>query len=325
MAIAVALLLREDVAVGLIVLGGFLWLSGHRPKIGAVIAAVSFTCFVLVRFVIMEAAGAWPFHDSMFQQLEADGITGLSSVVRTMVTNPIYVLAKVGTADKVVYVLHVLVPLALLPTRRWYLWSAFIPGALLTLTVTDHAPVATYSYHYVMHWAPYLFLATALALASLRNAGPAGGARTHAALIAMCFATAALSYNYGLLPQRTGSFRAGGDLVEFTWTEADRQRRERLYGLIANIPKEASVAATEHAGPHVSSRLQIFTLRSGLHGAEYILMTKGDLADDRVRARVREAMLAGGYGVLARTGEFALLQKGHTNLANRRLLVEWGL
>jgi uncharacterized membrane protein len=217
-AVAAALLMREDVAIGLAVFGAFLLLTGYRPLPGIVIAGVATLYFFFLRFYVMEQAGSWWF-PNMYKDLWADEEKGFRSVVKTLATNPLFVLSKIVVEKKLLYLLHLLVPLVFLPLRRWYLWGALIPGAFLTLLVTNYDPPVTFSFHYVMHWAPYLFLAAALALAAIRKT-PDGALRSHAAVVALVASTLVMTYNYGAFPRREGSFKAGFNRIEFTLSDA---------------------------------------------------------------------------------------------------------
>ncbi|HEY1535452.1 MAG TPA: DUF2079 domain-containing protein, partial [Polyangiaceae bacterium] len=163
LATAAALLLREDIPIGIAVIGGFLLLTGYRSRQGLVIAACALAYFVYLRFHVMDDAGEW-WYPNMYKDLWADGAKGYKSVIKTLITNPLFVLFKLVVEKKLIYLLHLLVPVAFLPARRWWLWAAFLPGIMLTLLVTNYDPPTLFSFHYVMHWAPYLFLAVPLAL-----------------------------------------------------------------------------------------------------------------------------------------------------------------
>ncbi len=128
-----------------------------------------------------------------------DGEKGYKSVIKTLITNPLFVLSKLIVEKKLIYLLHLLVPVAFLPARRWYLWAAFVPGVFLTLLVTNYDPPALFSFHYVMHWAPYLFLAVPLALEALGKSLDSGIIRMRAAATTMVCVSLVLTYNYGRL------------------------------------------------------------------------------------------------------------------------------
>jgi uncharacterized membrane protein len=322
-AVACALLMREDVAIGFAVLGAFLLLTGYRPIPGLVMASVAAIYFFFLRFYVMEQAGSWWF-PNMYKDLWADGEKGFRSVVKTLATNPLFVLSKIIVEKKILYLLHLLVPIVFLPLRRWYLWAALAPGAFLTLLVTNYDPPVTFSFHYVMHWAPYLFLAAALALVAIRK-GPDGVVRSQAAVAALVASTVVLTYNYGAFPQREGSFKAGFNRIEFTHTDEERARFAEFMELVKDLPPDAPIAATEKVGPHLSSRVTFFSMRQGPQTAEYIVGSSRELKLSKTRPTLKEALESGRYGVMRRIGDFALMKKGYSTEGNAQLIEDWAL
>lgn len=320
----IALLMREDVPVGLSVIGLFLLASGYRPTAGLTLAVVSTSYFLLMRFYVMEEAGDWWF-PTMYKELWADGEKGFRSVIKTLLTNPLFVISKLAIEKKVIYLMHLLVPIAFLPLRRWYLWLSLVPGALLTLLVTNYDPPVQFSFHYVMHWAPYLFVASVLALVAVGKSPDLGPLRRRAALFAFCGASAVLSFNYGAFAAREGSFKGGFHKVEFTITQAERQRYERLMDLIKDIPKDASVAATEKVGPHLSSRRVLHTMRTGPRGTDWIVASSRELKLSKTKPSLRAVLDKGEYGVVRRSGDFALFKRGYSTEGNAKLIKDWGL
>ena len=320
--VAIALLMREDIPVGLAVIGTFLLLTGYRPLPGLILAAVATVYFVVLRFYVMDEAGDWWF-PNMYKELFADGEKGFKSVIKTMLTNPLFTLNKFLVEKKVYYLLHLLVPIAFLPARRWYLWAAFIPGTLLTLIVTNYDPPITFSFHYTMHWAPYLFLAAVLALKAIR--AQQGAVRMRAAAAAMIVSTLVLTYNYGAFSRRNGSVKGGFHKVDFSWTDADAKRYATLKDLIKDIPPDDSVAATEKVGPHLSSRRVMHTMRNGPYGAQWIVASSKELKLSKTKPKLKEVVEAGKYGVVRRVADFALLKKGADTAGNQKLIDDWAL
>jgi uncharacterized membrane protein len=321
-AVVVALSMREDVAVGIAVFGAFLLLSGYRPLPGLVIASSAVAYFLFLRFYVMEEAGSWWF-PNMYRDLWADGEKGFRSVIRTAVTNPMFTLTKVIVEKKIVYLLHLLVPLAFLPARRWYLWAAFAPGAMLTLLVTNYDPPITFSFHYVMHWAPYLFMAAVLYLKVV--AKEKSPIRARAALTAVIASSLVLTYNYGAFPRREGSFKGGFNKIEFGYSDVERARYDRLMELVRPLPRDVPIAATEKIGPHISSRVTLYAMRNGPQTAEYIVASSRELKLSKTKPHLKEALESKRYGVIRRVGDFALMKRGADPKDNDELLSDWGL
>jgi len=324
----VCLIMREDVPLPLAVLGMFLSASGYRPRSGLVIFLVSSVWFVILRFKIMSDAGSWWF-PNMYDGLWAAPYKGFGAVIHTLLTNPVFVLKKIFTEKKFWYLLHLLVPVLFLPARRWYLWAAFIPGAIITLLVTSYDPPLMFSFQYVMHWCPYLFLAAVLAVQAAGKdalaihglAWPKQAATTLAVLL-VSFAT---TYNYGAFPMRDGYLSAGYHKIRFTWTAEDAEKLAHMRAVEAIIPKTARVATTERLGAHLSSRLGFYTLRRGHHDVDYIVAEKSGLRLDRTRQSIYSALSSGDYGVIARHGPFIVFQRGADTEGNADVIREWSL
>jgi uncharacterized membrane protein len=324
LATAAAMLLREDIPIGIAVIGGFMLLTGYRSRQGLVIASCALAYFVYLRFHVMDDAGEW-WYPNMYKDLWADGAKGYKSVIKTLITNPLFVLSKLVVEKKLIYLLHLLVPVAFLPARRWWLWAAFLPGIMLTLLVTNYDPPTLFSFHYVMHWAPYLFLAVPLALEAMGKSLDSGPAKMRAAATTMVCASLVLTYNYGAFSARPNSLKGGYSFIDFGWDAKEADRYERLRSLADLIPKEASVAATETVGPHVSSRVKMFTMRHGPNNADYVLASSKELKLSHTRPTLKAAVESGQYGVIKRNGEFALFKRGADTSQNKQLVSDWQL
>jgi hypothetical protein len=271
----------------------------------------------------MNDAGSWWF-PNMYEDLWAAPEKGFQGVIKTLVSNPAYTLKHIFVEKKFWYLLHMLVPLAFLPTRRWWAFASFVPGAILTLLVTDYDPPITFSLQYVMHFAPYTFLASALVLSAMRGE-KSGIHQARGAFAAMCLASLALTYNYGAFSLRDKALSSGYHKITFSFTEKERKTLADVRRLVASIPPRASVAATERVGAHLSSRYAFYTLRRGSHGAEYIVARESELRLDRTKDSVKKALTSNEYGVAGRFGEFVVLRKGADPKQNDALIEEWRL
>lgn len=318
-----ALIMREDMPVPLAVVGAVFLLSGHRPKSGLIMTAVASTWFVLLRFRFMNEVGSWWF-PNMYEDLWAHPDRGFQGVIKTLLSNPSFTLKHIFVEKKFWYLMHLLVPMAFLPVRRWWAWAALVPGAILTLLVTDYAPPTMFSFQYVMHWAPYLFCAAALVLASIAKQEN-GRTRALAALSAMSLASLALTYNYGAFAARDKALESGYHKITFSVSDKERADLKDVERLVAHIPQGASVGSTERVGAHLSSRVGFYTLRRGSHGVDYMVARKKGLRLDRTKQTIRNALESGEYGVDARFGDFVVFKKGGDTKDNKKLIREWRL
>jgi len=121
---------REDVAVGIAVLGVFLVVTGVRPRLGAVLAVVSVAWFITIKFIIMPRLWQTWFSD-IYKDLQAPDDKGYASVVQTVIINPSYFFKTLLTEVKAVYFFHIFLPLDSEP-----LWCE-LPERFLDLTRFD--------------------------------------------------------------------------------------------------------------------------------------------------------------------------------------------
>src|SRR5262249_55257843 len=111
----------------------------------------------------------------------------------------------------------------------------------------------------------------------------------------------------------------------FTWTKADAKRLRELRELIAMIPKNASVAATEMEAPHVSQRENCYTIRFFTYDAEYLLVSLDEVSWGTSRSNMEAALNTGRYGFVTSRGRFGLWSKkaGHSKDAEGHKLLGW--
>jgi hypothetical protein len=170
-----------------------------------------------------------------------------------------------------------------------------------------------------------LFVGAVLCIQSIGDSASFGKARAGAAVLAMAFTSAALSFNYGAFAARDKSLSSGYAKITFSYSDKERRRYADLQEIIRDIPPKATVAATEHVGPHVSSRVGFYSLRRGSHGAEYLLAREQELGLDRTRQSLFLALKDNQYGVINRIGEMALMKKGADPSKNQQLIDDWNL
>ena len=302
-ALAIALGCREDISVGLAILGTFLAMSGHRVWPGLIIAAVSATYFVVIRFIVMPMFGSWFFQD-IYKDLFPEGAHSFGGVIATLITNPAFTFKSLLTADKLRYALQILVPLAFLPLRRPYLAVALVPGFIFTLLTTGYDPTIDIAFQYSAHFIPYVFPAAALALASY-GTSPEGIVKRRAAVVALVSATLLSGVFWGAIPPRE---RIRGGFFEIPMTaptEADRKKHRDLQELFKMIPPDASVAISEAEMPHITG-LHIRSLRDTTD-ADYLLYDTGSgyYGSDRANTALRD----GSFVKLAERPHLALLRR----------------
>ena len=132
------------------------------------------------------------------------------------------------------------------------------------------------------------------------------------------------SYHYGAILQHH-TFRGGFRKINFKMTKRDHKRYADLRALIALIPPDAKVVATETEAPHVSSRRYIYTMRIGFYDADYMLVRNGEVSSNFSRKHFVAAVKTGKYGFVKRQGDFSLWKKGAPTAGNAAELKRIGV
>lgn len=295
--------MREDVAIGIAVLGLFLLFTQLRPMLGVALTVSAGVWFGIDRFVIMPLAGQWWFQN-VYNDLFADGEATYVSVIKTIITNPVYFFSTFLKEVKAAYALHMLAPLAFLPLRRLSTSMFIIPGAFFTLMSTNYPPVLMIQFQYTSHWIPYLFLATVIALVLIQR--ERGDIARRAAVATVALALGAHSYAYGGLLQHE-RFQGGFSAISFEMTALEKQRYQDLRALISMIPRSASVAATENEVPHVSTRSVIYSMRQPPGPVDYLLVGRSHMGG--MQANLTAAFASASYGLVAKKADELFLFK----------------
>lgn len=298
---------REDMAIGLVILGTFLVLAGHQARFGLALALSSLVWFIIVKFAIMPAAGSWWFSD-IYKRLLPEGTRGYGGVVQTILINPAFFFSTLLEQQKLVYFLHIFAPLAFLPARHWLLILLALPGFFFTLMTTGYPPTLGIGFQYTTHWVPYVFASSVLALRLLGQRF--GAERRRAAACAALLAVTAHSTVFGAVIQHN-TFVGGFNHVTFEESDADKRNYAAFTRLLELIPPDASVAASENEVPHVAARTDIFTLKAAHGDADYLLVRKHGGYNPGV---LRAAFDRNDYGLVAQHERmFYLFKRGHNS------------
>jgi uncharacterized membrane protein len=303
MAFACSLLSREDVSFGLVILGGVVAFGANELRLGLALATTAALWFVGVKFVLMPHFGTMWF-SGIYEDLKAPGSSGFGGVVLTLLTNPGFVVKRLLSVERLLFLAHLTVPLLFLWLRKPWLLLAALPGIPFTLLATNRAPLYDISFQYVYHWIPYVFAASVIGLEQLGTEP----SRRYAALVAMGAATVAVGFHCGAL-LGAPSVVGGDSTRRLAISRHESDRTDQLESMARNIPQSASVAATEQEGPHVSTRLIFYSLKFGPgHHPDYVLLGP-NLRDDEA-ASVLQLLDSDSYDVWMERSGFTLLRHG---------------
>lgn len=321
----VVLLIREDASL-LICSVAFTALLTRDPsltRVGWFTFIVAGAYFIVTKTVIMASVGVDP--TVAMEQIDPLGGKhgfawyytdlipkggGFHDLVRTLFTNPLFVLDVVIREKKLIFLLQLLVPLAFLPLfgRPWRFATAF---GLFYLLLASKGAVFSAHFQYSVVLFPVLFALSALGLRNLRN-GPLPGwlgfRRAQLAsvlLTALVISSLLMSWKFGGIAPNA-AFRGGWQKIPRSLTEKQKDRYAELRDFLEQIPEDASVTAIGRMGPHVSNREKVYKYRHG-RPSEYLLFDTRDMRG-RARTSFRKRLADGELSLVDRKGTFELYE-----------------
>ncbi len=302
--VGAVLLVREEYGVGVAFVGLVMMCVRGRAWVGFALCSAGALYFVGMKFAVMPRFGRFDLVHS-YATLVPQGLPSFRGVLYTLVSNPWFVANHTLTPPKLQYLLHFSVPLVFLWWRRPWLLTAVLPGLAFTFLATDRPPYFSTGFQYSYFFLAYVVAAAVYGAESLRPKR-----RRIAALSALLLASAVASFQFGAL---LGSRQVRGGFYHKQLRPLNEEERTRLVGmreLVAMIPKNAAVAATETEGPHASTRLDLFSIKLTAvpKEAEYVLAAQNALPAEL--DHVAHVVRAGEFGVEAIRGPFVLLRRG---------------
>lgn len=296
------LLVREDSGIALFSVGGYLLVSRRYPRLGALLCGLSLGYILLLTNVIMPLFSEDISRRFMIEQFGqyVDGEEASTlDVMWGMVRNPLRLVAEIITpiGENVRYLLGHWLPLMFVPAIAPSAWLLTICPLLKTFLRQD--PIAlSINLRYSMNLVPGMFYG-AILWWSVR---PSLIRDRWVRIVWTAGITLSILFTITSNPNRALSFVIPDSFEPMVYLPAPQQwqRVASIRRFMAQIPQDASVSATSHIVPHLSSRREIVRFpelevqndAGEVVQMEHVLLDVGQLAiyqeafsDDRQRLR----------------------------------------
>jgi uncharacterized membrane protein len=249
---ALVLACREDAALPVIGLG--VWLAvGHGRWLWGLVTAASALAVLIadVRWVIPWFRGEPYPHLGRYARYGAS----LGEIAAGLLLHPLRALATVASANRLVYLLALLAPLAFLPLLAWRDLVGAMPALAQNLLASD--PVL--HHHRTQYQAfvlPFLIAAGVGGYARLARRAPGRRPR----LVLGCAMVLSLA-----LASRTVN-----DLAVARWWPGPDARA--AHSVLAQVPADAAVSAHDRYVPHLSLRRRVAVFPVDIDAADHVLL-----------------------------------------------------
>ena len=263
-ALCLALLVKEEVALTVAAVGAYLFLGKGRRRLGAGVALAGLAYFAFAVGWAMPHLGGKPQIDTRFGGYMASGWEGAAGVAWTLLTNPLFTIIWIlGNPQKLIFLLQIFLPVLFLSVLApAAAWIPALPALAILLLTSAHTQYDI-TYHYAAHLIPSVFYLTALGMA--RAGDRQGGCLAErsgriALATALLVVVLAMNYLYGPLISKNGIRVHMPDRHDAV-----------IAGFVAQIPREASVSALSDIVPHLTARRTAY-LFPDVADAEYLLL-----------------------------------------------------
>ncbi|MBQ8905330.1 MAG: DUF2079 domain-containing protein [Ruminococcus sp.] len=256
------LLVKEDAPIYLLCIGLYYLCTSERRKLGAILISVSVAYF-LVALHLLDQYGEGAMVHRTYGDLMSDPSGGIGTVICSVLRNPARFLSLCFSAEKLPFLLAMLLPLAFLPliTKRPARLFFCLPFAVMNLA-PSYPYAADIRFQYVFGTFTCLLCAALLNLSDLsqqhrRTLLPMMTAVT--CLGCICFNSGNLSYLPQYLTNRS-SYAQTADALD-------------------SIPPDASVCADSWYLPHLAQRRTLYLLQGAqpaLYHCDYAVVNASD-------------------------------------------------
>lgn len=292
--VALLLITREDISLLNCFIGSYAILIG-RTRTGLITIVVSLTYLVLIKLYAMadsglimdgKAAVSYAYFYAEMIPHKSEGVRGLAV---TALTNPLYALQVVFKEEKLLFFLHLLLPLLALPFAAGKKLILSVYGLLFLGLATRHH-VYSLHFQYSSLLFPMLFAAVPDGLRRVTD-GPRvkalGLQRAPLAwtlLFGMLAATVVTTVKYGVIFPNA-SFKAGWNRLTRVPTPDMRERYAFVKEIAATIESDAAVSVTSAVGAHFSNRRKAYHWPNVSDADYLVLNVKNFKKDDERRLK----------------------------------------
>ena len=293
--VIVALLLtREDISLICCFIGAYAILSG-RTRTGLATIGLSLVYLYVAKVHVMASTDLLMASDNSsysYAYYYADMIPhkkeGTRGLIVTAVTNPLYAAQVAFKEEKLLYFLHLLLPLLCLPfaAGRKLILSVY---GLLFIGLASRKHVFSLHFQYSALLLPMLFAGLPDGFARVTD-GPRmkalGLERARLAwtlMAGMLVATLVTSVKYGVIFPNA-SFKAGWNRLTRIPTAEMREKYARVREIVEFIGPDAAVSMTSAVGPHLSNRRKAYHWPT-VNDADYIVLPTELKKDDARRIK----------------------------------------
>ncbi len=255
-------LTKEQVWTIIFLLGLYIVCIQRKIVFGVIVSLVSFAAFYfLVWYAIPQVRGSGHFALTYFADFGSDP----SGIIKNVIFSPLKTLSIIFQKDQITYLFQLLSPLGFLSLLSPLSLIFAFPDLLINL-LSNNSQLHQIYFQYTATITPFIFISSMYAIKKLQRSFSKISPKVY--ITYFLITTVATAYFFGPLP---GAVNPNLDM--FTKPEP---KKETIRRVLAQIPKNESVAATNNLGSHLSNREKIYTIPNGIDKADFVAFLLDD-------------------------------------------------
>lgn len=262
--VVLSLMVKEDAAIYIAVLAVYMIVARKEYKKGSIVLGLSVVYF-LIAINVVAMLGNGVMMDRLAPYVP-DGKSGFMAVANTCLTNMGYVISKIFTADKLPFILWMLLPIGFVPfmNKQKSTLILLLPMVVINL-MPDWSFQYDIGYQYTYGIAALIILTFAITLPQLKP---------RAKRCALIFAlTTCTAFCFSLFVQKGVNYTK-----RYLYLAEQTQTHNSI---IATIPKDAEVTADGYFVPHMYDFKNLYSYPDNYNRnkiTEYLVITSEDIA-----------------------------------------------
>ena len=213
----------------------------------------------------------FPYYEGMMVKKSG----GLEEIIKTFITNPMYLVNTLMTRDRILFFCQLFGPLLFIPLMRKNNYLIFIYGLTITL-LAKRQEIHEICFHYVWCVLPFLFIGLIYVLKDVQtnnNVLIKILKNNITLLITTIFLTSLIySWQYGAVLNKQ-YFKGGFWEINFKFSEKDKKRLQMLNDIIVHIPPNVSIQTAIDITPHLLKHEKITLIEDTTSPkADYLLL-----------------------------------------------------
>ncbi|KKR77083.1 MAG: hypothetical protein UU21_C0001G0137 [Candidatus Levybacteria bacterium GW2011_GWA2_40_8] len=285
---------KEQVWAITALFGAYLFLFNKQRKLGVLIFAVSVLIFYYLIWHAIPNARGGEAHFAI--EYYSDFGETPSEITKNIIFHPLETLRTLFQKEQMDYLRQLFLPMGYLSVFSPLILVFAAPDLLINL-LSQNSQLHQIYYQYSATITPFIFITAILGIKKINEMFPFVGKGS--LVIATLLFSLLAQDSYGPLPF--------SNKPQDEMFKKPRENREVIKSALSQIPKNASVSASNNIGAHLSQRQKIYTIPEGIGITDYVAIYLSK--DEKTQQSFKKVSEDGHYVLIFSNKTFYMFRK----------------